>query len=154
MQESTTIQWDPMYEGQLPWPTRLFVIYLVVVLIVFCVRATRILWLLRSLRKPTQEANVFQLAWDSCHTTIVSMKNWSALIFLLSFLLSSWSLTETLRGISVQKVTGTAFLAGATAEVLMTFCFGMLVCTILYAFAFFCETLLVRCKSQQSLAKP
>jgi hypothetical protein len=38
MQESATIQWDPMYEGQgqLPWFTRLFVIYLAVVLLMFC----------------------------------------------------------------------------------------------------------------------
>src|SRR6185295_16564123 len=33
-------------------------------------------------------------------------------------------------------------------------CFGMLVCLILYAFTFFCETLLVRYKSRHSLASP
>lgn len=153
MQEGTTIQFDPMYEGHLSWSTRVFVIYLAVVLLVFCFRAVRMLWQLRSLRSADQKTNA-QLdsrrpIWDSCDARTVSIKNWSALTFLLSFLVSSWNMTETLRGISIQKVTGTAFLAAATAEVLMTFCFGMFVCVVLYAFAFFYETLLVRCRVRQ-----
>jgi hypothetical protein len=154
MQESTTIQWNPMYEGQLPWSSRLFVIYLAVVLLAFCFRAMHMLLHLRSLRKAGQEANALWLAWDSCHAKAVSIKNWSALTFLLSFLMSAWSMTETLRGIAVQKVTGTAFLAGVTAEVLMTFCFGMFVCAVLYAFGFLYEALLVRYKLRQSLLRP
>jgi ABC-type enterochelin transport system permease subunit len=70
----------------------------------------------------------------------------AGLPFLLSFLISAWNMIGTLKGISMQKVTGTAFLAGATAEVLTAFYFGMLVCVVLYAFAFFCETLLLRYK--------
>ena len=59
MQESTTIQWDPMFEVHLPWSTRLFVIYLAVVLLLFCFRATRMLWYLRSLGRVTNEAKAF-----------------------------------------------------------------------------------------------
>ena len=154
MQESTTIQWDPMYEGQHSWPPRLFIIYLAVVLLVFCFQAIRMLWYLRGLRKAAKESTVFSLAWDSCQARTVSIKNWLALTFLLSFLVSAWSMTGTLRGISMQKVTGTAFLAGATAEVLMTFCLGMLVCALPYSFAFFYETLLVRYKSRQPYRGP
>lgn len=154
MQESTTFQWDPMYEEHLPWFIRLFVIYLAVVLLMFCFRAIRMLLQLRSLRKAAQEVNACWLAWDSCHAKAVSLKNWSALTFLLSFLVSAWRMTETLRGIAVEKVTETAFLANTTAEVLMTFCFGMFVCAVLYAFGFFYETLLVRCKSRQLLPRP
>jgi hypothetical protein len=69
MQETTTIQCDPMYEGQLPWFIRLFVIYLAVVLLMFCFRVIRMLWHPRSLRKAAQEANAFWLAWDSCHAS-------------------------------------------------------------------------------------
>ncbi len=150
MQE-TAIEWDPMCEGQLPWSTRLFVIYLAVVVVLFCFRATRMLWHLRSLRKVAQETNAelgsgFWLAWDSCHARTISIKNWSTLTFLLSFLISAWNMTGILKGISMQKVTGTAFLAGATAEVHTAFYFGMLVYVVLYAFAFFCETLLMRYK--------
>lgn len=155
MQESTSMEFDPIYEGQLPWSTRLFIIYLAVVLLVCFSRAVRMVWDLRTLRKAAQETSAqvdsrFWLAWESCHARTVLIKNWSALTFLLSFLVSAWSMTGILRGISVQKVTGTAFLAGATAEVLMTFCFGMLVCAALYAFAFFYETLLVRYKRQHA----
>ena len=149
MQEGTTMQWNPMYEGQLPWSTRLFVFYLLVVLLVCCFRASRIFWQLRNLRKGTHTANGFRHARDSCHARMVSIKNWAAMTFLLSFLVCSWRTAETLSGISAEKVTGTSFLAGATAEVLMTFCLGILVCSILYAVAFFCETLLARNKSQQ-----
>ena len=149
MQESTAIQWDPMYEGHLDWSTRLFVIYLAVVLLLFCFRAVRILWHLRSLRRAAQKANAFWLAWDASQARSASIKNWAALTFLLSFLVAAWNMTGILRGISVQKVTGTAFLAGATAGVLTAFCCGMLICIVLYAFAFFCEALLLRYKLRQ-----
>jgi hypothetical protein len=75
MQESGTIEFDPMYEGQLPWSTRLFVMYLAVVLLIFCFRAIRMLWHLRSLRKaaqkPTPNARLMALGWDSCHARMV-----------------------------------------------------------------------------------
>ena len=153
MQEGTPTQWDQMSEVRLPWSIRLFDIYLAVVLLAFCFRAIRMLWHLHTLRKSAQKANGFQLAWDSCHARTVSMKNWSALTFLLSFLVPAWNMTETLRVISDQKVIGTAFLASTTAQVLTTFCLGMFVCAILYAFAFFCEARLARYKSQQSLSR-
>ena len=154
MQESTTVQWDPMYEVRLPWFARLFILYLAVVLLMFCFRAIRMLWLLRGLRNTAKESKEFSQTLYSCHAKTSSTKNWSALTFLVSFLESAWSMTGTLRGISVQKVTGTAFLAGAAAEVLMMFSCGMLVCTILYSFAFFYETLLVRFKSRQISPAP
>ena len=151
MQESTTIQWEAMPEGHLPWSTRLFVIYLAGVLLVLCFAVVRMVWQYRSLRHANLEAGGSSwLAWNSCHARVVSMKNWSALTFLLSFLVFAWNMTETLRGISAQKLTDTAFLAGTTAEILVTFCFGMLVCVILYGVAFFCETLLSPYKSRQS----
>src|SRR6266480_2157232 len=56
MQESAPVGFDPMYEGQLPWSTRLFVMYLIVVLLVSCFRAVRLVWDLRSLRKAGREA--------------------------------------------------------------------------------------------------
>jgi len=154
MQETTTVQWDPIYEGHLPWYTRLFIIYLAVMLLVACFRGVRMVWHLRSLRKGAPAANGSWLAWDSCHARTLSIKNWSAMTFLFSFVVSSWNLADTLHVISMEKITTTAYLAGATAEVLTTFCFGMLVCASLYAVAFFCETLLMRYKTQQSVARP
>ena len=153
MQEMT-IGWDPVYEGRLPWCLRLFISYLAAVLVMFCFRAIRMLLHLRRLQNAAQEVNEFWLTWDSCHAKTVSIKNWVGLTFLLSFLVSAWSMTGTLRGIIAEKLTGTAFLAGATAEVLTTFCFGMFVCAVLYAFGFFYETQLLRHKSRQRLPRP
>jgi hypothetical protein len=150
MQE-TTVGFEPMYEGQLPWLTKLFVMYLAVALLASVFRAIRLMWSLRSLRKMEQETaneppSGFQFLWDSCHAKTASTKNLSALTFLLSFLVSAWSMTRILTGVSMEKVTGMAFLAGATSEVLTIFSLGILVSTALYAFAFFYEALLVRFK--------
>ena len=149
MQEGISAQWDTMSEVRLAWSIRLFLIYLVVVVLVFCFRAIRMLWHMRSLRKAAQDANAFWLAWDASQARAVSIKNWSVLTFLLSFLVPAWNMTGTLREVSVQKLAGTAFLAGSTAEVLTAFCFGMLVCIVLYSVAFFLETLLLRYKLRQ-----
>ena len=150
--QSDTIQWNPMYEGQVSWSARLFVVYLVVLLLVSGVRGMRMLWQLCRVRR-AEEPNAFWLAWDSCNAAMVSLKNWSALTFLLSFFVCAWNMADTLRGISMQKVTGTAFLAGSAAELFAVFCFGMFVCVVLYGFTFFYEGLLTRHKLRQSVSR-
>ena len=50
MQEST-VGWEPMYELRLPWFTKVFVIYLALVLFASAFRAIRLMWHLRGLRK-------------------------------------------------------------------------------------------------------
>jgi|SRR3954447_2285393 hypothetical protein len=150
MQE-TTVPFEPMYEGQLAWFVKLFVIYLAAALLTSVFRAIRLMWSLRSLRKMERESadrvNAgFQFLWDSCHAKTASVKNLSAMTFLLSFLVSAWRMAEILRRVSMEKVTGTAFLAGAAAEVLQVFSLGILVCAILYGIAFFYETAIVHCK--------
>jgi hypothetical protein len=157
MQE-TTVPFEPMYEGQLAWFVKLFVIYLAAALLTSVLRAIRLMWSLHSLRKMERESadrvNAgFQFLWDSCHAKTASVKNLSAMTFLLSFLVSAWRMTEILRGVSMEKVTGTAFLAGAAAEVFTVFSLGILVCAILYAIAFFYETALVRCKLRAARPK-
>jgi hypothetical protein len=149
MQDNAAIQWDPIYEGHLDWSSRLFIIYLFAVLLLSCFRAVRMFWHLRNLRAAAQESNAFRLAWDVAQARMASTKNWSVLTFVLSFLVAAWNMTRVLRGISMEKVTGTAFFAGATAEVLTGFCVGMLVCAVLYALSFFYETLLLRHKLRQ-----
>ena len=90
----------------------------------------------------------FQLLWNSCSVKTASMKNLSALTFLLAFLVCAWRMVEILRGVSMEKVTGTTFLAGAAAEALTTFSLGIVVCVILYGFAFFYEAALERGKAR------
>jgi hypothetical protein len=65
---------------------------------------------------------------------------------LLSLLVLAWSTTKILQGAALQKVTGTALLAGAMAETLTTFSLGILVYAMLYALATFCEGVIARRK--------
>jgi hypothetical protein len=53
----------------------------------------------------------------------------------------------------VQRVTGSAFFAGAMAETLTTFSFGILVCALLYALTMFYEGVLARRKLDFDHAK-
>jgi hypothetical protein len=157
MQE-TTVNFEPMYEGQLPWFIKLFVLYLAASLLASVFRGIRLMWTLHSLRKmgreaATQASTEFQFLWDSCNAKTASIKHLSALTFLLTVLVSAWSMTQILKGVSMEKVTGTAPFAGATAEVLTAFSLGILVCAVLYAIAFIYEALLVRCKLRSARLK-
>jgi hypothetical protein len=158
MQEETIVGWEPMYEGRLPWFTKVFVVYLALVLLVSVFRAVRLMWRLRDLRKMGQEApgqatSRFQLLWETCYASTASIKNLSALTFLLTLLVSAWSTTRFLQTVSMEKLTGVGLLAGSMAEVLAMFALGILVCTTLYAFAIFYEAALVRRKVGLDSAK-
>src|SRR5437899_12915179 len=62
------------------------------------------------------------------------MKNLSVLTLLPTLLVFAWSTTGILLGVTMEKVTGVGFLAGAMAEVVTMFSLGVLVCAALYAF--------------------
>jgi hypothetical protein len=154
MMQETTVGWEPMYEGHLPWFNKVFIVYLALLLFVSLFRAVRLIWHLRSLRKMSQEASGLplsrsQLLWETCYAQTASLKSLSALTFLLTLLVSAWGATRVLLGVSMEKVTGVGFLAGAMAEVLAMFALGILVCTALYAFAIFYEGALVRRKMKR-----
>jgi hypothetical protein len=151
MQE-TTVGWDPMYESRLPWFTKVFVVYLAVVLFASAFRAIRLMWSLRGLREmergnPSAPSR-FQLLWEICYARTASLKNLSVLTVLLTLLIFAWSTSRILLGVTMEKVTGVTFLAGAMAEVLTTFSTGILVSVVLYAFAILYETALVRRKAR------
>jgi hypothetical protein len=150
MQE-TTVGWEPMYEGHLPWFTKVFVVYLAIVVLISVLCAISLVWRLRALRKMEREpatllTSRFPLFWESCHATAASIKNLSVLTFLLSLLVFAWSTTRIMLGVTMEKVTGVGFLAGAMAEALTMFSLGILVCAALYTFAIFYEAVLVRRK--------
>src|ERR1700690_1474262 len=110
MQE-TGIGWDPMYERQLPWFTKAFVIYLVVVLVVSVFRVIRLMWRMREFRKieqgnPNERPSSFLFCLDSCQGKVASVKSLSVLIILFSLLLFSWIDTILLQDIPMEKVTG------------------------------------------------
>jgi hypothetical protein len=122
MQE-TAIGWEPMYEGRLPWFTKVFVVYLALVLFASVFRAIRLMRHLRGLRKVEQETpspptSRFQLLWEICYAKAASIKNLSVLTFLLTLLVFAWSTTRILLGVTMEKVTAAGFLAGAIAVLL------------------------------------
>lgn len=171
MQEKD-VGWQPMYEGHLPWFTKVFVLYLALVLLVSVFRAVSLMRWLRWLRwlhkaqkevqtqlgaasprtssRPEAAGGSFQALWEFCYAKVALIKNLSMLTFLLSLLVFAWSTTRILQGAAVQKVTGLNFLAGAMAEVLTTFSLGIIVCAVLYTFAIFYEGVLVRRKMGKS----
>jgi hypothetical protein len=157
MQE-TNVGWEPMYEGRLPWFTKVFVVYLALVLLVSVFRAASLMWRFRALRKMEREAGTpltssFPLFLESCCATVASIKNLSVLTFLLSLLVFAWSTTRLLLGVTMEKVTAVGFLAGAMAEVLTVFSLGILVCAALFTFAIFYEAVLARRKMRHNFAK-
>jgi hypothetical protein len=138
MQE-TSVAWEPMYESHLRWFTKAFV---------SVARGLTLVWWLWRLDMNQQGAE-----WESCQAKTASIKRLSILTFLLSLLAFAWSTTKILQGVAVQKVAGSAFLAGAIAETLTVFSFGILVCAVLYGFVVFCEGALARRKMAFSQAK-
>ena len=157
MQE-TTLGWEPMYEGHLPWFTRVFVAYLALVLLLSAARAISLIRRLRALRKLEQETatamtSKFPLFWESLYAKTAAIKNLSVLTLLLSLLVFAWSTTQILVGVTMEKSTGVGFLAGAMAEVLTVFSSGILVCAVLYTFAIFFEAVLVRRKMRLNFTK-
>ena len=150
MQE-TGLGWDPMYEGQLPWFEKAFVIYLVVVLLVSISRVISLMWRMREFQKieqgnPDELTSRFQFLWESCLAKVASVKSLSVLTILFSLLVFSWNTTILLQGMTMEKVTGAVFLAGTMAVAFTNFSLGILVCAVLYILANFCEVILVRRK--------
>jgi glucan phosphoethanolaminetransferase (alkaline phosphatase superfamily) len=157
MQE-TTVGWEPMYEGHLPWFTKVFVVYLALVMLLLAARAIGLIRRLRALRKLEQETateltSKFPLFWESLYAKTAAIKSLSMLTLLLSLLVFAWSTTQLMLGITMEKSTGVAFLAGTMAEVLTVFSLGILVCTVLYTFAILFEAVLVRRKMRANFTK-
>ncbi len=146
MQE-TSVGWNPSYVGHLPWFANVFVLYLTVALLASMIRAVglaRRIW--RIEEKQHEEDGGFRLTWEFCQAKTASIRRLSALTFLLSVLVLAWSTAKILQGAADQKVTGSAFLAGAMAAALTEFAFGIFVCAVLYGLGILCEGLLVRRK--------
>lgn len=101
MQE-TGVGWDPMYEGRLPWFSKVFVLYLLLLLLLSAFRAitlVRRLWSLQEIQQEDPRAeDRFQVLWEFCQAKLDSIKQLSMLTFLLSILLLAWRTTDILQG--------------------------------------------------------
>jgi small-conductance mechanosensitive channel len=166
------VQYDPMYENHLLWSTRVFVLYLALVLLVSAFRAGSLIRRLAWLRKIQADAPAqlrdenpitssgpqaaearFQFVWESCHAAVDSIRKLSMLTLLISLLVLAWGMKTTTQEVAVQKVLALGFLGGSIAQTLTTFFLGILVCVVLYAFTIFYEGTLARRKMDSEHAK-
>ena len=150
-------EWIPNYEERLSWENKLFILYLLVVCGFAAVRATRVMWFLwRSSRdrkthshrpdsspKPGPESTN---ALDVFSIKVTSLRRMAIFTFFVSLLVLLYEIERILLGMSVERATGNAALAGATSEALTVFALRMLVCTALYGAFALLEELLARRK--------
>ncbi len=149
MQESSQITWDPAsINHHVPWESRLFVLYL---LVVVAISFVRILHVLRQLWSFTHGSvlmrsgeNEFLYAWETCSAKIQSMKRLVFFTLLLSVLVAVYRLRTTLTQLVAQKAFGVGAFGGTVVEVLTLFALGILVCALLYAPCGLCEGMLLR----------
>ncbi len=138
MQETPQIGWDPIsINHHLPWASKLFVLYLLVVVAISLFKSARLLPQLWSFTRGSPRVsgseNESQYAWETSSNKIQSIKRLVFVTLLLTVLVSALLLRATLMRIVEQKAFGPAALGGGIVEVLTMFALGILVCTVLYA---------------------
>lgn len=149
MQEEQVVNIDvPFYGGRLPWYGRLFLLYLLVLLIGMAVRAARMFWVLWKHRRARREGRTqgsdegaFR---EACAAGILSFRNWSHVTLLLAVLVLAADLGRYLDSMYSLKVSGVGALCGAIAYSLQPFSAGVIVCTVLFVMAMVFEWLVRR----------
>ena len=149
MQEEQTVSFQPIgYEGHTPWFVNLFVIYLLYVLLMTVVRVVRLMWTLRKHRMVQENEAPLESSsrgfWETCHSKIQSIRNFSLLTFLLAVLVLSWNATDILAGVSTAKAPSVPYVAAQSAEALVPFVIGVFVSSALFCCAMFLESLVQR----------
>ena len=154
MQDTPDVGWDPIsINHHLPFNSRLFILYLLLVGTYALVKLAGSIRDLRSLSafartssdKSEQKGEITAI-WDACWVKLQTMKRSAVLTFLLAVLAAADQAKTDLVYFTVQKTTGIASFSGSIAEVLATFALGILACTIIYAIYAFCEGLLIQRK--------
>jgi hypothetical protein len=154
MQEGS-VGWDPIsVDHQLPWQSKLFLLYLLIMIVMSILRLGG---LIRQLWWPRADSSKHSSAagrsgpefrplgaWDACSYKIEAMKRSVLLTFLLSVLVAADQTRTMLSTFADQKVTGPAAFCGGMTEVLTVFAVGILVCAAIYAVSTFCEGVLAR----------
>lgn len=142
MQESTQ-QWDPIIiDHVMSWEIRLFVFYLLFVMVFFLVRVTQLSWFLWTSRRQagSLDSGGETIMRDLVRASIriVSLKRGSVLTLLLAILTSSVRGAEVFRSMSIERFFGSAAAAAAGSELLSVFALGTGVSAAMYAvFAIF-----------------
>ena len=149
MQEGSQIGWDPIsINYHLPWGSRLFILYLLVVVTVSLVKSSSVLrtfWLSKrgSLRPSTFE-DEFVLAWERCLNKVQSIKRWVFVTLFWTVLVVAMLLRANLLILTAQKRLWPGEFFGSMVEVLTIFALGIFVCAVLYTTCAFYEAALLR----------
>ncbi|HTS36651.1 MAG TPA: hypothetical protein VMH04_13335 [Candidatus Solibacter sp.] len=135
MQEGPSMVLDPLsIDRQMPWESRLLILYLTVVVIVSLVKSAsvlRALYFSKPLRQPNTDEE-FVLAWDRCSNKVHSVKRWVIVTVFWTILVTAMLLRDEFVFLTEQKALWSGALLFPTVEVLTVFVFGILVCAALY----------------------
>jgi len=153
MQEGPPMAVDPLsINYQLPWESRLLILYLLVVITVSFVKSAsvlRALWLSRygPLRQSSTESE-FVLAFEICSNRVQSMKRWVFVTLFWTVLVATLLLRREFQVFMEQKMFWSGAFFVPTIEVLTIFLLGILLCAVIYtACALFESALLSRKES-------
>ena len=138
--------WHPV-----PWYQSLFVYYLVIVALMMMVKAVRLAWSLHRFRIAARQPasaleSISHDRFEYLHDKARSFRNFSHLTLLLSLIVLFWQLCNSLTEVATQRVAGVGAIAGAAADALTTSCAGIIIATVLFCLAMFCERLMRRRK--------
>lgn len=151
IQDEQTVTFQPMFvDGKPYWMEKLFVLYLLFILLLLLDRAVRLLFNLRALRKVIGSEQVEVLVWSEVWTKswqyAHSLTKFAILTFFMSVLTLSMSLGDEFIGLATAKHYFAPFVFERLAYKLTTFNVGLVVCILLYGFGFFFESRLHRRK--------
>ena len=147
MQNAPQVRWDNI-DVIVPWPHKLFVLYVVVIVAISVVKSASVLRHLLPFRgsslQTSKSDNDFLRAWEECSNKIQSMKRIVVVTLLLSLLIPAYLLVNDLAIFAKEKVFGPAAFLGTVSEVLTVFALGILASTVIYSACAFLEGALVR----------
>ena len=169
--QDQVVEWDPIYEGTgVPWESRLFLLYLAVVLVLSIFKSITIIrqlwWFSSNLQASSNQVraasepadstghsvlaieNKFQYEADTCGIKIRSIKHLVPLTILLSLLALIRSALRVLDGIATEKRTSLNSLSGIIGEALIPFAFALLVCAIILGVSNLYEGILAHQKAR------
>ena len=148
MQEDQTVSFSPMYvDGPEPWFTRLFALYIFVVLVIFSVRVIKLLVGLRKLRMARRglvPATVADSLWAGCYATAHSFKEISALTFFASLLNVTWLAADVFLSVRAEKQPSFSYVLARVGDGLSYLGLGLIICIALYSAAMLFQTSLRR----------
>jgi hypothetical protein len=157
MQEGPPMDTDPLsVDYQMPWESRLLILYLLVVVTMSLVKFAimlRPLWLSKrgSLHQSSTE-DEFVPTWERCSNKVQSVKRWVFITLFWIFLVAATLLRNEFIFFTEQKMFWTGAIFVPTIEVLTIVVLAVLVCAVLYTVCAFYEGALVRRKESWNRA--